>query len=93
MGNLLRILLNTEPPSKGADIFVDFESNHVSVFFVFGCCQFLPHPQCVCVCVCVYVCVCVCVYVCTCVFKGERYCFIFTPAIYLSVIVASIWLW
>lgn len=26
MGNLLRILLSTDPPSKGVDIFVDFES-------------------------------------------------------------------
>lgn len=26
MGNLLRILINPDPPSKGADIFVDFEN-------------------------------------------------------------------
>ena len=31
MGNLLRILLSTDPPSKGADIFVDFESKNILI--------------------------------------------------------------
>ena len=31
MGNLLRILLSTDPPSKEADIFVDFESKNILI--------------------------------------------------------------
>ena len=39
MGNLLRILLSPDPPSKGADIFVDFESKNV--LYACICCFFV----------------------------------------------------
>ena len=37
MGNLLRILLSPDPPSRAADIFVDFESKNFVIFCTSMC--------------------------------------------------------